>query len=221
MPARESRWRPVDQCDGFRTLTRDRENSMGVRQARRADLDAGACDLAAAFAADPWFRWLYPDDAMWPRLPTAWFALVLDRAFPHGHTYVTDGGICNWIPPDVHFPGADDVQRAVELLASQIGERASRALGFIGDAGAEFPDEPRFHCVYVGVEPTRQGEGCGRALLGRVLDVCDRDGIAASLTSTNDANLALYRSLGFRDLAEVPVEGFALRPMWREPGLAA
>ena len=190
-----------------------------VRHARRVDLDGASNVLAEAFAADPWFRWLYPDDATWNARAAAWFGLVLDRAFSKGHTYVTDGGAVNWIPPDVHFPEPGDVAAAVELLASQIGERASAAFGVIGAAGAAFPDEPRFHCVYVGVRPDKQGHGLGRALLGRVLDVCDRDGLPASLTSTNDANLPLYRSLGFREIGEVPIPGTgrSMRPMWRAP----
>jgi GNAT superfamily N-acetyltransferase len=190
-----------------------------VRHARRADLPGAAAVLVEAFAADPWFRWLYPDDATWPDCAGAWFGLVLDRAFPRGHTYVTGDGAVNWIPPDVHFPEEADVGLAVELLGGQIGERAGAALGVIGAAGAVFPDEPRFHCVYVGVRRAARGRGVGTSLLRRVLDVCDREGHAASLTSTNDANLPLYRSLGFVEIGSVPIPGTAhvMRPMWRAP----
>jgi len=194
---------------------------VSVRPANRDDLAGAAAVLAEAFRGDPWFSWLYPADVTFDENARAWFGLVLERAFPHGHTYLTAAGdgATNWIPPEVHFPGEDDVARAVGLLSEQIGERAQTALGVIGQAGAAFPDTPRFHCVYVGVRPAIQGRGIGRALLGRVLEVCDRDGIPASLTSTNDANLALYRSIGFVEIAEVaiPDTGRFMRPMWREP----
>jgi ribosomal protein S18 acetylase RimI-like enzyme len=195
------------------------QRTTTVRHALHHDL-AGAADvLAQAFVADPWFRWLYPDDATWTQQATAWFHFVLDRAFSKGHTYVADGGAVNWIPPDVHFPEPDDVALAVGLLGTQIGDRAATAFDAIGRAGATFPDRPRFHCVYVGVRPDAQGRGLGSTLLRRVLDACDRDGLAASLTSTNDANLPLYHSLGFREIGEVPIPGTgrSMRPMWREP----
>ncbi|MEQ1872546.1 MAG: GNAT family N-acetyltransferase [Ilumatobacteraceae bacterium] len=189
------------------------------RHALRSELDAAAGVLTDAFANDPWFNWLYPSVEQWPSDPNAWFALVLGRAFAKGHTFVTDSGATNWIPPDVHFPEGDDIDLAVGLLQSQIGERAGAALGVIGQGGTAFPDTPRFHCVYVGVSKSAQGRGIGGALMARVLDICDRDGFPASLTSTNDVNLPWYRSLGFNEIGEVAVPGadFKLRPMWRDP----
>jgi ribosomal protein S18 acetylase RimI-like enzyme len=193
---------------------------MAVRQAVTADLDGGAEVLTEAFATDPWFSWLYPEAGQWPDSPRAWFTLVLRRAFDRGHTCVAPDGIASWIPPDVEFPEPTERELVFALLEDQIGARATDALGVIGGAGAVFPHTPRFHCVYVGVRPAAQGRGIGRRLLCRVLDRCDADGIAASLTSTNDTNLPFYRSLGFTEIGAVPIPGTgaALRPMWRDPG---
>lgn len=193
---------------------------MLPRHAIRADLESAADVLVDAFSGDPWFRWLYPSDEEWPQNPRQWFALVLDRAFSRGHTFVVESGVTNWIPPDVAFPDAADVKLAAELLRSQIGDRVADALGVVGQAGSMFHERPpRFHCVYVGVRRDAQRQGTGRALLSRVLDVCDRDRVPASLTSTNDANLPWYRSLGFREIGgvAVPDSHFFLRPMWRDP----
>lgn len=193
---------------------------ISVRFARPTDLDDAAATLAEAFGDDPWFRWLYPAAAHWPATAAEWFTLVLERASSHGQIYVAPGATCSWIPPGVDFPGADDAALAVELLGRQIGDRAAAAFGVIGAAGAVFPhDRPRFHCVYVGVRVAAQRCGVGTALLRRVLDGCDRDGLCASLTSTNDRNLSWYRSLGFVEIGAVPIPGTAdvLRPMWREP----
>jgi GNAT superfamily N-acetyltransferase len=189
------------------------------RHALKSDIAAAAGVLTDAFATDPWFNWLYPNADQWPSEPNAWFALVLERAFPRGHSFITDCGFTNWIPPDVHFPESVDVELAYALLQAHIGERAADALGVIGQGGAAFPETPRFHCVYVGVSKAAQGRGIGGALMSRVLDICDRDGFPASLTSTNDVNLPWYRSLGFKEIGEVAVPGadFKLRPMWRDP----
>lgn len=190
-----------------------------TRTALRVDLAEGARTLAEAFTADPWFSWLYPDEAARPAQATEWFGLVLDRAFTMGHTYATPAGIVNWAPPDVHFPQPEDIERAVELLGGQIGDRAQTALGIVGQVGGVFPDRPRFHCIYVGVRPDAQGTGQGAALLRRVLDICDREALPASLTSSNDRNLPFYERLGFTEIGAVPIAetGRSMRPMWREP----
>jgi GNAT superfamily N-acetyltransferase len=190
-----------------------------VRIALRADLARGSATLTAAFHEDPWFSWLYPDAERRPAQAEAWFGLVLERAFAMGHTFVTEHGLVTWAPIDVAFPTADDVALAATLLTEQIGERASTALGIIGGAGAVFPERPRFHCIYVGVQPEAQGTGRGVALLRRVLDTCDREGLPASLTSTNDTNLPFYRHLGFTEIGETAIAdtGRSLRPLWREP----
>lgn len=192
---------------------------MTPRHALRADLAQAAEVMAEAFRHDPWFNWLYPSADNWLQRPREWFALVLERAFTKGHTYVADSGACNWIPPDVHFPEDSDVELAVALLRSHIGERTATALGIIGQVGAVFPEVPRFHCAYLAVSPAAQGRGIGGALMARVLDICDRERMPASLASTNDINLPWYRSLGFREIGEVavPGAGFSMRPMWRDP----
>lgn len=192
---------------------------MTTRHALTSDLDSAAAVLADAFAADPWFTWLYPSADQWPQYPRDWFALVLGRTLSRGHTFVADdSGVTTWIPPDVHFPEPAEIDLAVGLLQTQIGDRATGALGVIGQAGSSMPPVPRFHCAFVGVTKAAQGRGIGGALMSRVLEVCDRDGFPASLTSTNDANLPWYRSLGFKEIGEVavPDTGFKLRPMWRE-----
>lgn len=197
-----------------------RRPRVTVRHALRADLQDATASLVDAFAADPWFRWLYPEDASWIERATSWFSLVADRALSKGHTYVTADGAVMWAPPDVHFPADDDVAAAVGLLHQQIGERATDALGVIGALGSVFPDTPRFHCVFIGVRPRSQGRGSGGALLDRILTTCDAEGIPASLTSSNDANLPFYRAHGFREFAAVPIPGTgrSMRPMWRDPG---
>lgn len=196
-----------------------RRADHGVRIAFGADVGDGAGILAAAFAQDPWFGWLYPQVEERAAMSEAWFELVLGRALSMGHSYRTAAGFVNWVPPDVHFPGPADIELAVDLLQRQIGERAATALGIIGEVGAVFPETPRFHCIYVGVQPRHQRGGDGEALMRRVLDVCDAEGIAASLTSTNDVNLGFYRRLGFEEIGAVPIAdaGSVMRPMWREP----
>lgn len=190
------------------------------RQALRADVPAAAATLAAAFERDPWFAWLFDGTTQTSSSAADWFTLVLERAFGHGHVHVAPDAAAVWVPPDVSFPEAAAVQDAATFLTTCIGERAGAALSLIGAAGRAFGSRPpRWHCVYVGVVPWAQGQGRGPALLRLVLDRADQEGLPASLTSTNDANLPLYRRLGFVEVDATPVPGtnVVLRPMWREP----
>ena len=63
------------------------------------------------------------------------------------------------------------------------------------------------HLLNVCVVPERQGEGCGRRLVKRVLDLsrwqrCER--IFLEVRPTNVRAIALYRDLGFNEIAERP-----------------
>ena len=57
------------------------------------------------------------------------------------------------------------------------------------------------------------------ALLADNLARIDREGAAAYLESTNPANLARYRSVGFVDLGSFTLgdDGPVVTTMWREP----
>jgi ribosomal protein S18 acetylase RimI-like enzyme len=71
----------------------------------------------------------------------------------------------------------------------------------------------------IGVSPERQGEGLGSALIGSVLDRCDREGLAAYLEASNDRSRALYERLGFvvtGGSLDLP-DGPRMWPMWRDP----
>jgi GNAT superfamily N-acetyltransferase len=70
----------------------------------------------------------------------------------------------------------------------------------------------------MGVATVRQGRGIGSALLGAVLERCDREGVPAYLEATCERNRDLYARHGFtlRDEVRLP-EGPTLWPMWREP----
>lgn len=195
---------------------------MPPRPATTVDLAHAAASLADAFIYDPYFTWVWPDPTTFASHANAWFSMVLGLTFPRGHTYVDDHAAITWIPPGEVFPTTDELDRALELLSSQIGDRAHDALDILARAGSAFAERPaHFHCVYVGVRTAAQKQGLGHALFGRTLPTCDRDGIAASVISTNIRNVPFYRSLGFVEVegAEVPIPGTdaLVRPMWREP----
>jgi GNAT superfamily N-acetyltransferase len=62
---------------------------------------------------------------------------------------------------------------------------------------------PHFYLSVLGVEPVRQGEGVGTALMEPVLARCDRERIPAYLETATGRNVLLYERLGFDVVEEL------------------
>jgi len=203
-----------------------RRTPSGVRLATTADRGQAVDTLLEAFAADPFFRALWPGEALYRDAARAWFELDLAQLFARGSLWSTaDGaGIAVGVPPgvDVAGPGEwDELQALVDRTAGAVGARAMAALEAADAvaAGAAGLDRRHWTCVYVAVRPDRQGRGIGRALLAPMLDAADRQGDPTQLASTNPRNLTFYERLGFRTLAIVQPDPELPRvwSLWREP----
>ncbi len=58
-------------------------------------------------------------------------------------------------------------------------------------------EEPHWYLSIIGVDPARQGQGVGAALLRSRLRRCAEDGLPAYLESSNPENVPLYQHFGF------------------------
>jgi GNAT superfamily N-acetyltransferase len=193
-----------------------------LRHALRADLPTIVEIWVEAFAADPYLRWIVPDDAGWPSFGSAWMAFIADLAFERGHTYLTAGAdaAVAWIPPDLSLVGADDVARGRGIIEAHAGAaRADDAVATIMAARGHAMDAPHWTLQYIGVRPGAQGRGRGVALCAPVLGRCDDEGLPCGLVSTNPRNISFYERLGFTVDGEVTTpDGVAtMRPMHRPP----
>ena len=189
-----------------------------LRHALRADLPRVVDTWVEAFASDPFFRWIAPLDETWQRFGPAWLSLVAALCFERGHLFVAEEAAVAWVPPDLELTGPDDVDRAVDVLATHAGEkRAAKALTVILEARGHTMKEPHWTLQYVGVRRADQGYGIGAAVAQIGLRTVDTDGLPCGLTSTNARNVPFYERLGFAVAAEVEVPGGAavLRPMVR------
>jgi ribosomal protein S18 acetylase RimI-like enzyme len=83
------------------------------------------------------------------------------------------------------------------------GERAL-PMESVGQAMAILrPDEPLWILGMVGVDPDRQGQGLGRAVIAPGLVRADAEGAAVFLETQTARNVAFYESLGFDVLGEI------------------
>jgi GNAT superfamily N-acetyltransferase len=189
-----------------------------LRQAVRTDLPTVVDIWVEAFATDPYFRWIAPDDREWPAFGARWMRFVADLCFERGHTYLADDVAVAWVPPDVSVAGPDDFARGRSLIADQAGDAiADQALAAILASRAHGIEDPHWTLQYIGVRDRGRGRGLGAAAVAPMLAAADRDGLPTGLTSTNGRNLTFYERHGFRVVAEVPTPGgeAVLRPMER------
>lgn len=83
---------------------------------------------------------------------------------------------------------------------------------------ARHPTTPHWYLGTLGVAPSLQGRGVGRALGRTWLARVDPDGVPAYLETDRAENLPFYARLGFRPVAAFPVLGALVTAMERAPG---
>jgi GNAT superfamily N-acetyltransferase len=185
-----------------------------VRLATTDEIPDLAAVLARAFVHDPFYAWLAGDaPERTQRMRDGWTGILRYSSAHLSDTYTTDdrAGVAIWLPPGYRGPSVLDGLRQMPALARLAGWRRLRT---VGDAMAALEErrrdhvpEPHFYLSALGVEPERQGEGIGTALMQPVLDRCDRDRTAAYLETAVARNVLLYERLGFDVVEEMDLPG--------------
>jgi ribosomal protein S18 acetylase RimI-like enzyme len=191
--------------------------SRTVRVMAAVDEDPSVETVVLAFATDPMARWTWPQAhqylAAMPRLVRAFGA----RAFSNGSAFCTDGyaGAALWLSPRVH----PDEKGLDAVIESTVAPSIAAEVAAIFEQMAKYhPTEPHWYLATIGVDPARQGEGHGDALMAYALAKCDRDNAPAYLESSNPRNLSFYQRHGFEPLGAIQVGSSpTLVPMLRRP----
>ncbi|MDO8297661.1 MAG: GNAT family N-acetyltransferase [Caulobacter sp.] len=171
--------------------------------------------LSLAFSTDPAVRYMFPGAATYlasfNRLATA----MAGGALAAGTAWIADDGAAAalWLAP-----GAEaDKEAIIALVGEAVAPERQAVLGELGDLMDEFhPREPHWYLSMVGVDPSRQGQGLGAALLKAGLARCDADGLPAYLESSSPKNVPLYERHGFEVIGLIkPGDHPGLIPMYR------
>lgn len=188
---------------------------QGIRIGTERDRQAVIDVITLGFATDPMARWSLPTAALYlavmPELIDAFGA----KAFELGSAYCADdlSGAALWLPPGVE----PDNERLAALIARHAPAAVQDDAGRVFEQMAAYhPHEPHWYLPVIAVDPARQGQGLGGALLARALERCDADHLPAYLESSNPRNIALYQRHGFEILGRIQVGSSpTLTPMLR------
>lgn len=197
-----------------------------ITPAAPADVPAAAAVMAEAFERDTVMASLTSgSDQPRVRLAALFGALIRSGPLHTGRIDLArrdrDGAILGaaiWEAPG-HRPSL--LRQLAELPAF------ARALGWGGLRAAmrlqsrlavHRPAEPHWYLAQIGVGAEARGTGVGSALLTSRLGVIDSTGLPAYLESSNERNRALYRRMGFANIATISgLPNAAPAAMWRAP----
>nr|WP_244515297.1 GNAT family N-acetyltransferase [Actinopolyspora xinjiangensis] len=175
-----------------------------VRPATRADVGAAVRTLGRAFADYPWTRHTIAADGHQRRLEAFQELFVARIGLEHGRGWVTDdcAAVSVWTTPD-----STEVGSVFAELAPRFAELAGDRAPFAEEAERVVspyrPQEPVWFLGTVGVDPERQGNGLGSAVIRPGLAEADRVGAAAFLETSLEGNVRFYQRLGFVVTADV------------------
>ena len=171
--------------------------------------------LALAFATDPAVRYMFPKADVFLRSFNRLATAMAGSALAAGTAYIADDGAAAalWLAPGAEADG--------EAIGALVGETVSEdrleTLSQVGELMGQFhPAEPHWYLSMIGVDPSRQGQGLGSALLKAGLQRCDADGLPAYLESSSPKNVPLYERHGFEVIGLIkPGDHPGLIPMYR------
>ena len=145
--------------------------SVGIRKAGPSDIPQISRVLARAFADDPVFAWVIPDESRRRRLLPALFALFANAVRHHDAMYIAGGAVAAalWVPAGQPAWAETDGEAFGALVEDVCGPDASRVFEISAAMEAQHPAEPHDYLWLLGVAPAWQGNGIGAAMMTPVL----------------------------------------------------
>ena len=191
--------------------------TIPIKTTTTADVDQAIAVVVLAFSADPIVRWVYPEPHQYLTHFPDFVRIFGGRAFEQQTAYDVAGfsGAALWLPPGIQ----PEEETLVPLLQRTVLEHVQEEVfSMLEQMGTYHPDEPHWYLPLIGVDPSKQRQGLGSALMQHALLPCDRDRKRAYLESTNPENISLYERHGFEVLGTIQVGSSPpMFPMVRQP----
>lgn len=178
--------------------------------------DKALSAMMLAFSGDPFFRWFAPDPDLYVRHGCDLMNAFGGNSFNNGTAYASANyeGVSFWLPPGVKT----DEELAHESISQIVpAELLETVWSIFGEMGNYHPKEDCWYLPLIGVDPARQGQGLGSALLKHALEIIDRNSLPAFLESSNPRNISLYERYGFEVVGRIQIGSSPpVHPMIRE-----
>jgi ribosomal protein S18 acetylase RimI-like enzyme len=182
-----------------------------VRLATPGEIGELAGVLSRAFSGDPFYAYLAGHASeRTQRMRDGWVGILRYTSDRLSTTYTTDdhAGVALWHPPGYGGAGFIDSLRLLPSVSRLAGglrrlREISRAIAALEERRSHHAPMPHFYLSALGVEPERQGEGIGTALMQPVLARADREEVVAYLETATARNVLLYERQGFSVVEEL------------------
>lgn len=178
--------------------------------------------LADAFADDPIWCWVAPDEGRRRANLASMFAAVIRPGIRAGLGFTTadDGGVAVWSAPDAWRTSLRDaLPMAIPALRTIGVRRVRTGIRALGRIEALHPAEPHWYLGFLAANAHRRGRGYGSALIAPMLERADDEAMPCYLESSKEENLPFYHRFGFEVTREFRIgeDSPPMWAMWREP----
>jgi GNAT superfamily N-acetyltransferase len=204
---------------------------MRIAKLTESQLDDAADLLARAFFDYPAWTWMAPDETHRRALMPWFMRMSLRYGLLAGETYVAGdpiAGVAMWEPPPTHDATPDDPNIDAKTGWNEAPERlgANGMARFNAMVEVQRPIRDRlsggalvWYLPWLGVEPSMQRGGVGKALLTDMFARVDAAGTPCILETEKEANVAYYERHGFvvAESGTLPLGGPGFWTMLRQP----
>ncbi|MFC4016827.1 GNAT family N-acetyltransferase [Micromonospora sp. GCM10011542] len=177
-----------------------------------------AARIAEAFVDLEVTSWLVPDPSKREAVLAGDFEILVGHAMRHGMVHATAdrSGVAVWFPSVGEPPPPPEEYDA--RLAAACGEWTDRFRHLDELFEANHPHPDHHHMAFLAVQPGRQGQGIGSALMRHHHAWLDANAMPAYLEASSPRSRDLYARHGYRagEPFRVP-DGTPFWPMWRDP----
>ena len=180
-------------------------NSPSITTATPADRDRVVATIVAAFAADPAFRYFFPDEATYHEYASAFAGYLFDKRV-HGPTvWLAEGGaaVALWDPPSPKPYDGSTLDFPADVTA--------RLDAYEAAVHPLLPTEPHWYLGVLATHPDHAGRRWGRAVMAAGVARAREDGVPAYLETTNARNVEVYRGAGWEVTGSVTTMDL---PIW-------
>ena len=166
--------------------------------------------LGRAFFDDPLTNYWLPDPEHRTKALPWFMTLATKYGNRYGEVETTAGGVEGagiWLKPGAtHIPPLQMMRVGLYAAPFKLGlgnfMRFMKSLDFIEKIHKEQAPEDHWYLMILGVDPPRQGQGIGSAIMQPALAKADAAHLPAYLETQKEINVKLYRKHGFDVVVE-------------------